>query len=265
VTFSEHHLDYPGYFPNPLLAATLVLAATSTVWSGAMPTLLTLRPPAIIAEDLAWMWASYPGRVVVAFASGNQAQEQELSPTPEPDLVKKFEGGLATVAGALGNLIRSNQLEGDIAIREARGRIPVLSAARSRTATRRAVRMGMGLLFSPTLSAKKVRQCLDEYRAAGGSGPTVLIRRVWINEGGAPVESGLAEGVKPPDDSWCSSGTSQAVSDELLSLLKETGADAYNLRVHVPGLVQPAVDEQIARVGADVLPVLKRSLSSPRG
>ena len=39
--------------------------------------------------------------------------------------------------------------------------------------------------------------------------------------------------------------------------LINAGADALNLRVHVPGVSVTAAREQIARLGAEVLPLLR--------
>src|SRR5690349_3741837 len=62
VTVSEHHNGFPGYLPQPLLASTWILEATSTVWSGPAPTVLSLRRARLVAEELAWTAARHPRR-----------------------------------------------------------------------------------------------------------------------------------------------------------------------------------------------------------
>ena len=60
--------------------------------------------------------------------------------------------------------------------------VPVLSAAMGFTAVRRAARLGAGLLFDSLSTPERCRELIDDYRAAGGTGPCVLIRRAWVGE-----------------------------------------------------------------------------------
>ena len=55
VMVSEHHADFPGYLPNPVQLAGLLLDAMPTGWVAPCPMLLPLKPYALIAEDLAEM------------------------------------------------------------------------------------------------------------------------------------------------------------------------------------------------------------------
>jgi hypothetical protein len=52
-----------------------------------------------------------------------------------------------------------------------------------------------------------------------------------------------------------------AVVDTLTDVLARTGADALNLRVHVPGVTPDQAREQIARLGAEVLPGVRNALA----
>src|SRR5258706_283756 len=70
VALSEHHGGFPGYLPNPLQAAGLLLAGMPRGWVGGIPIILPLRSPVAIVEEAAWLDAAYPGRVVVGFAAG---------------------------------------------------------------------------------------------------------------------------------------------------------------------------------------------------
>ena len=60
VMVSEHHADFPGYLPNPVQLAGLLLDVMPTGWVAPCPMLLPLKPYALIAEDLAWLAAAYP-------------------------------------------------------------------------------------------------------------------------------------------------------------------------------------------------------------
>ena len=55
VMVSEHHADFPGYLPNPVQLAGLLLDVMPTGWVAPCPMLLPLKPYALIAEDLAWL------------------------------------------------------------------------------------------------------------------------------------------------------------------------------------------------------------------
>lgn len=56
----------------------------------------------------------------------------------------------------------------------------------------------------------------------------------------------------------------EELAEGLLRVAREGGCDAFNLRVHVKGVEPARVDEQIARVGEELLPILRRELAGPR-
>jgi alkanesulfonate monooxygenase SsuD/methylene tetrahydromethanopterin reductase-like flavin-dependent oxidoreductase (luciferase family) len=70
VTVSEHHAGFPRYVPQPLLVSNWLLGVTRSLWSGPCPCLLHLRSPVLVAKELAWTAARYPGRLGVPLASG---------------------------------------------------------------------------------------------------------------------------------------------------------------------------------------------------
>src|SRR5262245_8961030 len=61
VMVSEHHADFPGYVPNPIQLSQLLLAVMPKGWAAPCPLLLPMQPYALIAEQLAWLAAAYPG------------------------------------------------------------------------------------------------------------------------------------------------------------------------------------------------------------
>src|SRR3954465_13920006 len=70
VMTSEHHGGFAGYLPNPLQVAGWLLEAMPSGWAAPCPLLLPLRPPALVAEEVAWLAARFPGRVGVGLAAG---------------------------------------------------------------------------------------------------------------------------------------------------------------------------------------------------
>ena len=101
VMVSEHHADFPGYLPNPVQLAGLLLDVMPTGWVAPCPMLLPLKPYALIAEDLAWLAAAYPGRVGVGFAAGALPVDFELAEVPFDEIVERFKTALPKIVDAL--------------------------------------------------------------------------------------------------------------------------------------------------------------------
>jgi alkanesulfonate monooxygenase SsuD/methylene tetrahydromethanopterin reductase-like flavin-dependent oxidoreductase (luciferase family) len=267
VMTSEHHGGFGGYLPNPIQAAGWALEAMPSGWAAPCPLLLPLRPAGLVVEEIAWLAARHPGRVGVGVASGSLQTDFDIMDLDKTDLTARFAAGLTTVAtglrgqadGALGN---------DQAVRRcAEHPVPVLSAAMSPTAVRRAAGAEVGLLFDSLTDLDRARELIDRYRDAGGVQPVVLIRRVWL--GDAPTQrhqdqvgvyaSYSSAGAKSHWDSTAMiTGTAAAIADQLNDALLATGADALNLRIHAPGIDVATIDDQLAALG-DVVAATKVS------
>lgn len=272
VCVSEHHLGFPGYFPSPLQAVSWILESTERIWAGPAPMLVLLRPVALVAEELAWLAARYPQRVGAAFAAGSIAADFELAGTDQQDLTARFEAALRKVCGLLSGDV-PNEFSADPALRRLREHpVPVLSAASSLTACRRAARVGCGVLLESSITTAEVTRQVTAHRDAGGNGPIVLVRRAWIG-GDPPVELEHARDqlvrATVPDyrrGAWLAPedmivhGSADAVADELVAIMQSTGAQALNLRVHVPGLEPSDVIRQIDLIGA-TLPLIRAGLA----
>src|SRR6476661_8288637 len=138
VMTSEHHGGFAGYLPNPLQTAGFALDAMARGWAAPCPLLLPLRPAALVIEETAWLAARHPGRVGLGVAAGALPADFEIMDATLDDLTPRFAGALANVARILGGG-DAGELAGDPAIaRLAEAPIPVLSAAGSLTAARRA-------------------------------------------------------------------------------------------------------------------------------
>ena len=269
VTISEHHGSFDGYFPNPLQLSAWLLGRNPLLWVAPFPLLLPLRPAGLVAEEIAWLDALYPGRVGVGVAAGSLAQDFEIAGvTLGPDLARRFSEGLAMVAAALRGEAQG-PLAGDPALQRcALSQIPLLSAAMSHTAARRAAANGVGVLTDSVSSVRRVRELTDVYIAAGGTGPRVTTRWVWV---GTPPDGVVARQMEvyrsyskqshqadfAGDDEAAIYGSAHAVADRLRQLVIDTAATGLNLRVHVGGISSEAAVEQIAALGEQVLPLLR--------
>src|SRR5471030_2962960 len=94
VMTSEHHGGFAGYMPNPLQAAGWLLEAMPSAWAAPCPLLLTLRPPALVAEEVAWLAARYPGRVGLGMAAGSLVDDFLIMGLTKEDLTARFADGL---------------------------------------------------------------------------------------------------------------------------------------------------------------------------
>ena len=101
VMVSEHHADFPGYLPNPVQLAGLLLDVMPHGWAAACPMLLPLKPYPLIVEDLAWLAAAHPGRVGVGFAAGALPVDFELAGVPFDEITERFKTALPLAVAAL--------------------------------------------------------------------------------------------------------------------------------------------------------------------
>jgi alkanesulfonate monooxygenase SsuD/methylene tetrahydromethanopterin reductase-like flavin-dependent oxidoreductase (luciferase family) len=265
VMTSEHHGGFAGYMPNPLQAVGWLLESMPVGWAAACPLLLPLRPPALVAEEVAWLAARLPGRVGVGLASGSLVDDFEIMGLDKENLTARFAAGLAQLAGALGGR-DPGRLAGDPAVALCTKRpVPMVSAAMSTAAVRRAAGHGMGILFDSLSAPWRVRELVDAYRSAGGDGACILIRRVWV---GTPPSEEMARQVDVyrgyaaagaqthwTADELVGAPDAAAVADAVFEVMTDAGADACNLRVHAPGITPEQVRDQIAALGDAVAPL----------
>jgi alkanesulfonate monooxygenase SsuD/methylene tetrahydromethanopterin reductase-like flavin-dependent oxidoreductase (luciferase family) len=268
VTVSEHHGGFPGYLPNPLQMSGWVLEECPRVWAGPGPLLLPLRPAGLVAEEVAWLAVRFPGRVMLGVAAGSLEQDFTIAGTTLDDtLAKRFDSDLELVASALAGR-GAPPLAGDQALSALQpGAVPLVSAAMSRVAVRRAARHGVGLLTDGLSRVERIRQLIDWYLEEGGDGPLVLTRWVWCGQqdrARIDAETARYASYTPgsrranfAEDNGTISGSPEQVAGGLLQAVAETGATVLNLRVHAMGVSAPEVLEQIAVIGAGVLPTVR--------
>src|SRR5207244_4634648 len=102
VMTSEHHGGFHGYLPNPLQAAGWCLEEMPHGWAAPCPLLLPLRPPAMVAEEIAWLAARFPGRVGLGVAAGALKDDFDVMGITMDGLAARFASGLRVVADILG-------------------------------------------------------------------------------------------------------------------------------------------------------------------
>jgi alkanesulfonate monooxygenase SsuD/methylene tetrahydromethanopterin reductase-like flavin-dependent oxidoreductase (luciferase family) len=271
VMTSEHHGGFGGYLPNPLQVAGWLLDAMPAGWAAPCPILLPLRPPALVVEEIAWLAARFPGRVGIGVAAGALEDDFAVMDAPMDGLAARFAAGLEVLAAALAGRA-TGILAGDRAVAAcAEHPVPVVSAAMGFTAVRRAARVGAGLLFDSLTAPARCGELVDAYRDAGGTGPCILIRRAWV---GPPPRGAIDRQVDVyrsysssaamshwEGDELASSTDPDEVSGRLAAQVETARCDALNVRVHVPGVSPADAREQIAALGAQVLPRVRARLA----
>jgi alkanesulfonate monooxygenase SsuD/methylene tetrahydromethanopterin reductase-like flavin-dependent oxidoreductase (luciferase family) len=266
VMTSEHHGGFPGYLPNPLQMVSFVLEESADGWAAACPLLLPLRATALVAEEVAWLAARHPGRVGVGVAAGALPLDFEVTAVPIGTSVASFKAELPRLV----DLLRGQNLGdlgGDPALRHCASHpVPVLSAAASTTAAKRAAAAGAGILMEGMSSADRLARTCASYDEAGGPGTKMLIRRVWLGD----AQRDLVERQRKVYDSYAgasgafghdqtiSSGDPHEAADRLHDVMTVAGANAVNLRIHLPGMPPEVVRQQIIRLGRDVVPRLRK-------
>jgi alkanesulfonate monooxygenase SsuD/methylene tetrahydromethanopterin reductase-like flavin-dependent oxidoreductase (luciferase family) len=269
VLVAEHHGGIGGYVPNPQQIVGFILEDTALAWAGAGPLVLPLRPTAQIAEETAWLAARHPGRVGIAVCIGAARSDFEIMDVSFDDRIETFKRELPRFVQMLQGDADA-PFAGDRAIEALRaGPIPVLSAAVSNGAAKRAARSGAGLLLEGLSGIDRLRELCTTYAEAGGQGLRLLNRRVWL--GNAPKhlidqhrkfhDQHRDDREYPPDQTVASDDPDE-VAERVADILATTGADAVCLRVQVPGLEREETRAQIQRLGESVLPRLRTLVES---
>jgi alkanesulfonate monooxygenase SsuD/methylene tetrahydromethanopterin reductase-like flavin-dependent oxidoreductase (luciferase family) len=266
VTLSEHHAGIDGYLPQPLQVCGYLLEETRRVWSGPTPTLLTMRNPHLLAEEIAWAAARYPGRFAAGFAAGYTPSDFEAVGLDNEGLATRFAENLSLLLAALGG---EGLLGQDAAIAAFDpARTPLAAAVHSMSAARQVAGLGLGaLLIGSGDLTGRVAKVLRAYEEAGGTGPRVWIRRVFVGE----LPQAAVEELDRAYGTWDKSsggslnefvhGSAEEVAARLLEELKAIGpTSSLNLRVHLPGMSPTSLLEQIDVLGSDVLPLVRAEL-----
>ena len=272
IMTAEHHGGFAGYLPNPLQTTGFQLAAMNRGWAAPCPLLLPLRPVAMLAEEVAWLDARFPGRVGVGVAPGSLALDFEAMDIDQTQMMPLFREGLPRLVAMLAGR-ELGAIEGDRALRLLDTHpIPVISAAMSPAAVRRAAAAGAGVLFDGGTVISRVRALNDAYTGAGGSGARILIRRAWL---GAPPRQAFEDQLDVyrsystdaalshwRDNGWICSEDPHQLADTIADAMIAADATCLNLRIHAPGIDPLAAREQIEALGTEVLPLIRARLAT---
>jgi alkanesulfonate monooxygenase SsuD/methylene tetrahydromethanopterin reductase-like flavin-dependent oxidoreductase (luciferase family) len=268
VMTSEHHGGFPGYLPNPQQMTSFILDDHPAGWAAASPLLLPLRPTALVAEETAWLAARHPGRVGLGVAAGALPLDFEAMGADRSSAPTRFAAELPRVVAMLQGR-ELGPLGGDPALaRCADHPVPVLSAAVSLTAARRAATAGAGILMEGMSDVDRLARLTSAYDEAGGSAAKVLIRRVWLGEVAADLVDRQRRVYDTVTGDPAAFGADQTVAaddpnrlaEQLVEAVRRAGATALDLRVHLPGMAPESVRHQITRLGAEVVPRLRTRL-----
>ncbi len=270
VMTSEHHGGFPGYLPNPQQVSSFILDDHPSGWAAACPLLLPIRPTVLVAEETAWLSARHPGRVGLGVAAGALPLDYDAMGSDRSSAPARFADQLPRLVGMLEGR-GLGPLAGDPALaRCAEHPVPVLSAAVSPAAARRAAAAGAGILMEGMSAPERLARVTAAYDEAGGVGAKVLIRRVWLGDlptalvdrqrrvydgvTGDPAAFGADQTVVADD--------ATGLAERLADVVRVTGASSIDLRVHLPGIPSEWVRGQIAELGTAVVPRLQEAWSS---
>jgi alkanesulfonate monooxygenase SsuD/methylene tetrahydromethanopterin reductase-like flavin-dependent oxidoreductase (luciferase family) len=268
VSVAEHH-GQDGYVPNPILVATHLASVVGDRWVAAAPLLATLRSPRLIAEDIAWATLLTGDRFGVAMAAGYDEADFAAVGVPFEKRLARFRRAVTQVADELSG--PGDPRTADPALSPTRRtRAPLLMASRGPLNCEHAARTGLGLFIQP-LPIGVTRDLIDRYLSAGGSGPLTLTRWVWLGEHPRVGEERLNSRIEkvPGDLSWRdddavvrveSSNDETELAGRIASIVSASGATSLNIRVGLPGVGAEETIDQIERVGALVVPLLRQLL-----
>lgn len=271
IMVSEHHGGFPGYLPLPLQMVTFILEENERGWAAPCPLLLPLRPTAMVAEEIAWLDARHPGRVGLGVGSGALRLDFDAMGVPLEEASARFKAELPKIVDMLNgrNLMG---LELDRAFQRcATHPIPVLSAAVSKPACRRAAQVGAGILLEGMSPLEKLAGLCEAYDEAGGTEPKVLIRRVWLGKADKSiidkqrnVYATMGGTVAPrplADDQTIACDDPTEMAERINAVVRASTCQSVNLRVHLPDIPREAIRDQITALAGQVVPKLRALLA----
>jgi alkanesulfonate monooxygenase SsuD/methylene tetrahydromethanopterin reductase-like flavin-dependent oxidoreductase (luciferase family) len=271
IMTAEHHGGFGGYLPNPLQAAGWALEVMQQGWAAACPMLMTLRPTNLVAEEVAWQAARFPGRVGFGAGAGSLEEDFRIMDQEKEGYIQRFKDALPVITRILAGG-DAGLLAGDPAILRLKDHpIHVLSATSSPGGCRSAGACGAGIIVDNNSVPSFYRDRIQGYRDAGGRAPVVLIRNVWIGDYADIRQRELDQMAlyhtyanQDHMTTWTNdayiSGTPSQVAQRLAAALRESGAESLNIRMHLPGIGPAEIADQIDAFG-EVLPLFHRDMT----
>jgi alkanesulfonate monooxygenase SsuD/methylene tetrahydromethanopterin reductase-like flavin-dependent oxidoreductase (luciferase family) len=264
----SHHFAYDGYCPSLLNAASYLLAATTTLKVGAGVLLYALHGPARLADAASAINSFAPGRLAVAVAAGWREIEFRGTGVALGDRARLMdEYTEAIVDGPEAERFAGTELwMGGF------GPAPM----------RRAGRFGASLYLAyagPEEVATRRGIALAHWREGAPPPKVAVIKDVWIDPSaerrewirlrqremwrfyakfgdGAGAESDDIEDRLDANMAWGTIGDAEALLAALVPIV-EAGVDELVLRVRFDGIEGAIVDECLAQLAAEVVPIVR--------
>jgi alkanesulfonate monooxygenase SsuD/methylene tetrahydromethanopterin reductase-like flavin-dependent oxidoreductase (luciferase family) len=199
--------------------------------------------------------------VGVGAGTGSLEADFDIMELRKEGHIERYHDALAKLSAALRGEAEGG-LGKDQAIIHCRDNpIPMVTASTTRGGVRAAARHGAGLLYESMTGAERLRDLTQTYRDAGGTGPIILIRRVWVGESAFDrqerqmgVYRGYAGGsaMQHWRKNELINGDADEIADRLAEAAKDVGADAVHLRIQVPGVTPDEMMSQIEALGPTV-------------
>jgi alkanesulfonate monooxygenase SsuD/methylene tetrahydromethanopterin reductase-like flavin-dependent oxidoreductase (luciferase family) len=201
--------------------------------------------------------------VGLGLGAGGNAPDFALVGVPFAERNERFDRDLRALVAILRGEDESYARDAAIARIRAEG-LPLLTTAMSKTAVRRAAQLGLDIMGSSLLGVEQTRLLVDDYRLNGGTGRHVMILRAWLGEPPRSLmERQLQEyGASAASDGLIAGDDPVELARRISTTLERSHADAVNIRVHVAGLEPERAREQIANLGREVVPLVRKQWSA---
>ncbi|MEE8557035.1 MAG: LLM class flavin-dependent oxidoreductase [Myxococcota bacterium] len=274
VWLPEGHFDTAAC-PSPLILLAAAAACTSKLRLGTTSTLLSIRNPIHVAEEVAVLDHLSGGRVLLGVGRGFRAALFSGFGVPESEKRDRFEAALEIVLRAW----RGEPIAGE-AIRVTPRPVqkphpPVWVAAFGPKALAQAGRLGLPYLASPVEPIDRLEENYARHAAALPSDqtdplPVPVIRTLFVSRDGAQVEavrSGLeqqarelaeraggrfAELAGRPAADWALVGSPDEVTRGIATYRERIGLTHLIARIHVPGATLPEIETSLRLLSQEV-------------
>lgn len=295
VWLTEHHGFPDGYMPAPMIVAAAIASRTTRLRIAQGIVLLPLYGhPLRLAEDSAVIDVLSNGRFELGVGMGYRQDEFDAFGTELRTRRRRFDEGLDILERAFTGERFSYEgrhhsvLDGIVTPRPVQDRLPIWLGAATPAARRRVVERNHNLLISLLTDIDHTAAQFADFRAAGGTGRTALIRECWIGDVEevlphlhytyrqvyAPPHAmfverradGTRRQVTDKDDPFYSSpsfwrdrfiiGSAAEVAAEIRRYRDVLGIDELVLRLAHPGVSHERELEALRALSEDVLPLV---------
>lgn len=187
VWLTEHHGFPDGYLPSPMIVAGAIAARTSRIRiAQGIVVMPFYGHPLRLAEDAAVLDILSNGRFELGVGMGYRQDEFDAFGMETSSRRRRFDEGLDIIETALRGERFSyegthyNVLDGALSPQPIQRPLPIWLGAATPRSRRRVAERGHNLLISLLTDIGHTKVQFDDFRAAGATGQTALIRECWI-------------------------------------------------------------------------------------